>query len=281
MALTKCIECGAEISTDAKVCPSCGTSKPHKTNYKKMLIIGAIILVVFTVFTIQDKSKSSENTNLSQPDTSGESPIFNKLEASVYSALIYDDLCKLVDGEESIIASRGVINPTPIVVSSKKLQTEYEKNEVAADQQYKNKLVSVSGIVKGINKSIGDTIIVGLNGGENPFIHPGAIINNQYANWAASLKNGDDTGLVCVVNGMTVGSVTLGDCIPSYDWANNTSNQIISNTKSGIDNNDPFFTKMVEVTKKISSNLKNDSKCLSDNSHNECMEEIAKASKNI
>jgi len=35
MALTKCLECGKEISTEAKTCPHCGTPKPHKSKIVK------------------------------------------------------------------------------------------------------------------------------------------------------------------------------------------------------------------------------------------------------
>lgn len=279
MALTKCIECGAEISTDAKVCPSCGTSKPHKTNYKKMLIIGGIILVLFTVWDISKRSNSADNTDLSEPSASGESPIFNKLESNVYLAIVYDDLCNLVDGGDSMIAKEKVINNVPIVISSKKLQLAYEKNEVAADQEYNGKMVSVSGTVKSIDKSIGDTILIGLDGGKNPFIYPRAIIDSDYENWVGGLSKGTEIGLVCTVNGMTVGSASLGSCIPSYDWANNTANEIIKNTSDGLKNNNEFFTTIVKATKGISSKLKPDSKCLSENSHKECMQEINDALK--
>lgn len=274
MAISKCKECGADISTDAKVCPSCGTTKPHKTNYKKMFIIGGIVLVLFTVWDISRKSKESPASDLSTETTVGEAPIFTKLEAAVYSAILYDDLRILVDGGDSFILSSGVLSNTPIIISSKKLQSEYEKNEVAADQQYKGKLISVSGTVKSIDKSFGNTILIGLNGGQNPFIYPRAIMSGGYENWVGNLKKGDDIGMVCTVNGMTVGSASIGNCIPSYDWANNTMNEIIKNTEDGFKNNNDFFVKIVNVTKKASSLLKKDSKCLSENSHNECMEEI-------
>lgn len=279
MALTKCIECGAEISTDAKVCPSCGTSKPHKTNYKKMLIIGGVVLVLFTMWDISKRGSSATNTDLSQPTSQGEQPIFNKLESAVYSALLYEDLCSLVDGGESMIASKGIVTPLPIIVSSKKLQSEYEKNEVSADQKFKGKLVSISGDVVSVDKALADSIMIGLKGGSNPFIYPRAIIESGYENWAGSLNKGDNVGLICTVNGMTVGSASLGQCIPAYDWANNTTNSIINSTKEGIENNNEFFIKMVKATKDISAKLKDDSKCLSENSHKECMKEINSALK--
>ena len=239
-----------------------------------MLIIGGVTLVLFALFGISKIGESEPNANLSQSDTIGEPPLLNKLESAVYSAIIYDDLCTLVDDGESLVASKGVISPVPMIVSSKKLQAEYEKNEVSADQQYKGKQISVSGIVQGIDKTIGDTIMIGLNGGSNPFIYPRAIIEPKYENWAGSLIKGDKVGMICNGNGMAIGSASLSDCIPSYDWADGMAKDIINNTKAGLENKNEFFVKMVKVTKGISSKLKTNSKCLVEHSHKECMEEI-------
>ena len=42
MALVKCKECGKEISSTVKVCPSCGyKKKPSKLTYFIVIILGA------------------------------------------------------------------------------------------------------------------------------------------------------------------------------------------------------------------------------------------------
>lgn len=41
MALTKCKECGAQLSTKAKTCPSCG-AKPRRTHWFTWLVAGVI-----------------------------------------------------------------------------------------------------------------------------------------------------------------------------------------------------------------------------------------------
>lgn len=279
MALTKCNECGAEISTDAKTCPHCGTSKPHKTNYKKMLLIGGVVLVLFTIWDISKingENKVDSKTSLTQASSEGEKPLFTDHELRVYSSLLYNDLCILVDGGNSIIASENIITPTPIVISSKKLQTEYEKNEVAADQKFKGKQVSIKGTVKGIDKTFGDSIMLGLNGGSNMFIFPRAEISKGYEDWAAALNKGDSIGLVCSVSGMSVGAAYLKDCIPSYIWADQTANSIIASTPEAVSNGNQFFTKLIDVSKKVSSKLKDNSNCFIDNQHDQCMDEINK-----
>lgn len=48
MALVKCKECGKEISSTVKVCPSCGyKKKPSKLTYFIVIILGVIIGSVY------------------------------------------------------------------------------------------------------------------------------------------------------------------------------------------------------------------------------------------
>lgn len=51
-----------------------------------------------------------------------------------------------------------------IVVSARELDSDYDDNEVAADQKYKGKILEVSGIVASIDSSVGDQAIVQLVG---------------------------------------------------------------------------------------------------------------------
>lgn len=279
MALSQCIECGKEISTDAKVCPHCGTTKPHKSKVKKiLLIIGGVVLVLGVIGSMSDKTKTQAGTDLTKASSDGEKPLFTEQESKVYSVLITDDLYKMVNGEDSLISEKDVINNKPLVVSSKTLQNEYEKNEVAADQKFKGKLVAVSGNVKSLDKSIGDSIMIGLNGGSNMFIYPRAEMSKGYENWVASLNKGDSIGLVCNVSGMTVGAVYMDDCMPSYDWANQTSNSIVSATSEGVKNNNEFFVKIVDASKKITAKLKPESKCFTGGTIEQCVEDINKIS---
>lgn len=52
-----------------------------------------------------------------------------------------------------------------IKVTSQQLINDYEKNEVAADQKYKDKMVEITGIVETIGKDILDTPYVSLKAG--------------------------------------------------------------------------------------------------------------------
>ncbi len=280
MSLVKCNTCGKEISSDAKTCPNCGTTKPFNNSNKKLLIIiGIAFVAVLIISSIFNKNNTKSSTDLSKPTSEIEKPIFTEKEAKVYSVLVNNDLELLVSGDNSVFAEQDVIVNKPIVITSNLLQSEYEKNEVAADQKFKGKTVAVTGVVKSLDKTIGDSISIGMNGGSNMFIHPRAEMSVGYENWVASLNKGDSVGLVCQVKGMIIGAVYLDECIPSYDWAEQTTAVIIESTPEGIKNNNNFFVKFVNVTKEITSKLKPDSKCFKAETSNECLEEINKTFK--
>ncbi len=56
--------------------------------------------------------------------------------------------------------------PAPIVVTATKLMADYNANEVAADAQYKGRIVDVSGTINSIGKDILDTPYVALTTNE-------------------------------------------------------------------------------------------------------------------
>jgi len=46
MALTKCKECGSQMSTNAAACPSCGAIRPKKTSASNWFIAALVVFVV-------------------------------------------------------------------------------------------------------------------------------------------------------------------------------------------------------------------------------------------
>lgn len=47
MAIVKCKECGAEVSTKAKACPKCGAKPPKKTSLITWLALLTIVVVIW------------------------------------------------------------------------------------------------------------------------------------------------------------------------------------------------------------------------------------------
>ena len=75
-------------------------------------------------------------------------------------------------------------------VTAATLYNDYDSNEVAADLKYKDKVITVSGVVDDIAKDIMDDIYVTLKGDEY-FGDVQCFFSDSHTNKAASLKKGD------------------------------------------------------------------------------------------
>lgn len=70
MALVKCKECGAEVSTKASHCPKCGAKAPKKTSPAAWVVL---VLILFAFYiSNQDTSPSSNNSGAAEVDSSSE-----------------------------------------------------------------------------------------------------------------------------------------------------------------------------------------------------------------
>ena len=79
MAITKCKECGNEISTQAKACPKCGFIIKKKNgclNYLAVSFLFVVVVSVFGLFSSEDKEKSMNNEG--PPITQSEKEIESK-----------------------------------------------------------------------------------------------------------------------------------------------------------------------------------------------------------
>ena len=74
MAMTKCKECGAEISTKAESCPQCGAKRPKKTSLFTWIIFGFIILFTIAAFTGSDNDRPATTTASSASSSSSAKP---------------------------------------------------------------------------------------------------------------------------------------------------------------------------------------------------------------
>ena len=60
MALIKCKECGKEISSEAEACPSCGRKKAKETSGVTWVVLGIIVIGVYSAISNSGKSEDKE-----------------------------------------------------------------------------------------------------------------------------------------------------------------------------------------------------------------------------
>ncbi len=95
-----------------------------------------------------------------------------------------------------------------IAVDARMLHAAYSANEIAADQQYKGKLLRVSGVIEAIDSDFGDEPVVRLTAGDFDSVH----LKGLPASLAAGLHKGQQIVAVCVGDGEVMGSPMLDEC---------------------------------------------------------------------
>jgi hypothetical protein len=112
---------------------------------------------------------------------------------------------------------RAIDRPAPppeqaIRLSAIELWDVYHANEVAADNQYKDRLLLVDGTVKSIDKDFMDNIVLHLRS-RNEFMGTMAKVEDSEKSRAAALRKGQKVALECRGDGMVMGSPSLRSCV--------------------------------------------------------------------
>ena len=102
-------------------------------------------------------------------------------------------------------------NREAFYVSAEEMYREYERNEIAAEQKYKNSAVMVRGIVESIGRDILDTAYVVLSGGDSFLLGVQCYFDDSEAYSLASLSPGQRVTISGVVTGK-LGNITVEGC---------------------------------------------------------------------
>lgn len=236
------------------------------------LIVVVVLFVIGLIAVPSNKTKVEKEKEITPQ-------ILSDKESKILSVLLKDELKIFIDGGDSIISleSWNKLNKEmPLLTTANHLQTEYEKNEVSADQQYKDKNLLITGKVKEIAKDFTDAIVIRLQGGSNPFMTPNVHMEDGYTDYSAQLEKGQTVHLVCKGGGMIVGSAMLKECLPADVWADKALNDIMGNIPNSIESKDQVILKLKAITTVISNTLPNNSECFVQNgTANGCMKEIS------
>jgi uncharacterized protein len=220
MALIKCDECGAEVSSKAAACPKCGnplhvaaaerpaspvTAPPRASSARKLGGGIAAFLVAIIAFMVYEASSSSShneggtgsvaapsvaNVDTTQPPSPTPTPppdVAPPPPPARAAAPINVSLDSLP----------GWPSEQPMPVSAATLYDDYEANEVAADNKYRGHLLMINGSVDRIAKDLMDRTYVALKV-DGHFFGVNAYLAPSYLPTAASLSKGQMVTVVCV-----------------------------------------------------------------------------------
>lgn len=103
-------------------------------------------------------------------------------------------------------------NETALPVTAQQLFDAYDSNEVAADKQYKGKLLQIDGKVASIDSGLTDSAQVQL-ATSNDFMSVTATGDDAFDDAAAGLSKNQSVSLLCRGEGEIIGSPMVGDCV--------------------------------------------------------------------
>lgn len=149
----QCKKCNRDIPDDANTCPYCGGNVNGKKKMPKWLIPVIIVLVVLCAIVGGNKENTDVPTDNSADDSTANSTVSEPTDSTV------------PETKAPVVVGKDAPTIDYEFVDIMTLLDEYQTNEVAADQKYKDKFVKVSGKVKDIGKDILNNIYVCVNDG--------------------------------------------------------------------------------------------------------------------
>lgn len=181
-----CQKCGKELPDGAKFCAECGstasTEAPKPTNEKKKKPIFARWWFWVIVIIIAVAACSGGETEAPDGD---------------------NHVDQIVETQPK---------ETVIEVSPEDLHTAYQENEVAADAQYEDKLVKITGTIGNIGKDILDDVYITIETGEYLQSVQCYFSDSEQINTVATLKAGDTVTLIGRCSGLSITNVIIKGC---------------------------------------------------------------------
>jgi|GEM_PF-2679350 len=175
--MTTCKACGKEIAKGVKKCIHCG--KDQRNFFLKHKIISFIIIIAIIVAV--STSLNSNDTNSNKSVTTG--------------------------------VAIAPVQEKAIEISASLLLKAYEDNEIKADKDYKDKLVSVSGTIDSISVMLGKTFIVINGGGQYEILGVQCYLKDQTEiDKAAELKKGQKIIITGRISGKSM-NIVMNDCV--------------------------------------------------------------------
>lgn len=135
----QCKKCKRDIPDDANTCPYCGGNVSGKKKMPKWLI--PVIVVAVIVIAVIGGNSGKNNSD---------QPTGGSIDTSQNGTVVVGKDSPTIEYEFADVMT---------------MLDEYQTNEVAADQKYKDKFVKITGKVKDIGKDVLNNIYVCVNDG--------------------------------------------------------------------------------------------------------------------
>lgn len=221
MALINCSECDRMASDQAAACPHCGAPiakqaaavqvQPTPAISRSVgfwLGVGIFLFPVVFVWLLLRQGHSTTSRVIGfawlaialVAMASGDRPSSNPSATS--------------NSQSQPTKVAAPVEPS-IEVSAQQLAQAYDRNTVAADQQFKGKRFKVTGMVESINTDMFGNPYVTLRGGVNQFMEPQFELDDAHASYAAGLQSGMRISLICTGRGDVAKTPMSKDCAPA------------------------------------------------------------------
>ncbi|WAW10987.1 OB-fold putative lipoprotein [Oxalobacter vibrioformis] len=209
----------------------------------------------------------------------------DELSMRVLEELFMDDLKGALRGIKSAVSKESAQKIFAILgnIPSRQLAKEYDANEVAADELYKNKTFIIDGKIQSIEKDFTGTPVIRLNG-SNMFQYVHAHFGKESIGELSKFKKGQNCHFICDVRSYIMGNVTLDNCksIDSYvnDKKGYIKSAIVSILRGG-KSADENFDMAVRVFYRITKHIPENSSCKTQLSLSDCEDELDKLPKDM
>lgn len=177
--MKKCKSCKSEIDSKATKCPKCGTDQ--RGWFRRHPILTGL-LVLFIIGVIGAATSGNKNGTSSQTANNNQPQ-----------------------------ATQTPQQPT--VVDATALIADFDKNKLAANDKYKDKLIQTTGYIKNISNDVTGKYFLSLNPSNDQYYFGTSIacyFNDKSA--LTSLSNGQSVTVQGTMQEMTLGIVPMNDC---------------------------------------------------------------------
>lgn len=171
---------------------------------KKTSILMGVLLFIGCGQESKDNSTSQQDIN----NTKVKEELFSEKGKEFLEFAIKDEFETLSDGGDVQITEYYPL------YTAEKITSDYDKNEIRANNLYKDKQFFITGAIGGIEAGIDDKPVVNLKTNANyGFNSPLLKFNKIDQGKVAELNKGDKVTFLCTGNSEIAGSPILEDCI--------------------------------------------------------------------